>query len=52
MYKFTYEMESLKYKIKINKFTLANKEELTSVRTTSQNKEWQANFEISVLEYK
>ena len=52
VYKFTYEMESLKYKIKINKFTLANKEELTSVRTTSQNKEWQANFEISVLEYK
>lgn len=52
IYKFIYEMESLKYKIKINKFSIFNKQELTSIRDIKQNNEWQINFEISVLEYK
>ncbi len=52
VYKFASQIESLKYRIKINKFTLSSKEELTAIRSQSSNKEWQGIFEISVLEYK
>ncbi len=52
VYEFASIMESLKYKIKVNKFTLSNKEELTAIRSQTTNKDWQGIFEISVLEYK
>lgn len=52
VYKFVSIIESLKYRIKINKFTLSSKEELTATKNPNGNKEWQGIFEVSVLEYK
>jgi organic radical activating enzyme len=52
MYRFISEIESLKNKIKINRITLSNQEELTATRSANTHKNWQGVFEISVLEYK
>lgn len=52
VYKFASMIESLKYKIKINKFTLSSREELMATKNPDGSKDWQGVFEISVLEYK
>lgn len=52
MYRFISELESIKHKIKINRITLSNQEELTATRSPNTHKKWQGVFEISVLEYK
>ncbi|HRH27081.1 MAG TPA: hypothetical protein PLZ99_02900 [Parcubacteria group bacterium] len=52
VYRFISEMESQEYKVKINRITLSNQEELTATRNPNTHKNWQGVFEISVLEYK
>lgn len=54
IYMFTSEIESLPIKVKINKFSLKNKDEIPSDRTKAVGlgKSWRSSFEISVLEYK
>ena len=54
VYTFISEIESLPYKIKINKFSLSSNANLINSleNTTDESKNWRANFEISVLKYK
>ncbi len=54
MYMFVSEIESLPIKIKVNRFSLKNKDEIPADRTkmAGLGKEWRGSFEISVLEYK
>ncbi len=54
MYLFASELESLPVKIKVNKFSLSNKDKIPSDKTkiAELGKEWKGSFEISVLEYK
>lgn len=53
-YVFLSEIESSQIKLKINKLALTSSEDLVLSGTTlgTQGKKWQANFEISLLEYK
>ncbi len=51
-YVFLSELESLPFKLKINKFNFISSGEVLSVDKTSSNIGWQALFEISVLKYK
>lgn len=54
VYLFLSDIESMQYKIKINKFSLKNKDEIPVDRTKTLGlgKNWQGSFELSVLEYK
>lgn len=54
VYIFLSELESLPYKIKINRFTIVNSDDLAldGTRVVNQGNKWQVTFEISVLEYK
>jgi hypothetical protein len=54
IYLFISEMESLPIKVKINKFSLKNKDEIPTDKTklAGLGKNWRGSFEISVLEYK
>jgi len=51
-YVFLSELESLPFKLKINKFNLISSGEVSNVDKTSSNIDWQALVEISVLKYK
>lgn len=50
-YLFLSRLESLPYKVKINKFGLVNSSEVISGSSRS-NSVWQSSFEIDVLKYK
>lgn len=54
IYTFLSEIESMPIKIKINKFSLINNDDLKLGVSNSadSNKKWESSFEISVLEYK
>ncbi len=54
LYLFASEIESIPVKVKINKFSLKNKDEIPADKTKIANmgKSWRGSFEISVLEYK
>ncbi len=54
IYLFASEIESLPIKIKVNRFSLKNKDEIPADKSKmgGLGKDWRGSFEISVLEYK